>query len=79
MNWSGETTPIHDHPWSGGTGSLGHGNLAETHANVCVWHKADEVALLVSGLKFGDKRTWLTAIDKVAERTCLTKGPDTRR
>jgi hypothetical protein len=21
------------------------------------WHKADEVALLVSGLKFGDKRT----------------------
>jgi hypothetical protein len=25
------------------------------------WNKADEVALLVSGLKFGDKRTWLTA------------------
>ena len=25
------------------------------------WHKADEVALSVSGLKFGDKRTWLTA------------------
>jgi hypothetical protein len=37
------------------------GRNAGCRGNVCFWHKADEVALLVSGLKFGDKRTWLTA------------------
>ena len=27
------------------------------NVNVCLWHKADQVALLVRGLKLGDKRT----------------------